>query len=44
MVRNNRQHAAASSICFRYFPLMADANHDELGSGVSFFESAKPYE
>lgn len=38
------QNAAESPVCFRYFQLMADADHDDPGEGVSHFERIKVYE
>lgn len=35
--------AAKSEVCFRYFQLMADADHEEPGAGVTHFEQVEVF-
>lgn len=38
------KNAAESPVCFQYFQLMADADHDDAGVGVFHFERIREYE
>jgi hypothetical protein len=38
------KNAAESPVCFQYFQLMADADHDDPGAGVLHFERKRVYE
>jgi hypothetical protein len=38
------RNAAESPVCFQYFQLMADADHDDPGAGVLHFERIRGYE
>ncbi|GAB4577760.1 MAG: hypothetical protein Fur0022_04920 [Anaerolineales bacterium] len=38
------KNAAESPVCFRYFQLMVNADHDDPGAGVLHFERIREYE
>jgi len=38
------KNAAESPVCFRYFQLMANADHDNPGDGVLHFDRIREYE
>jgi len=42
-VERAMKNAVESPVCFRYFQLMAGADHDQPGSGVLLLEHVKSY-